>query len=416
MAVLGGAFGLLAVGLALLAALRFLPTALRGNDDVGLLLSVGGWVLTALGVFGICLSFMSPLWAIIYGFALLFVALMAVNRRGRAQRRMLLQMLAAAAERGLPLAPAAAAMADEAAGKVGRQAGALARLLSGGAPLPDALRMAGSLVARQQMALIWLGAETGALDAALREASRETDREAVLGGVIVHLMYFFALLWIGGGIVIFVMLKIVPAFKQIFEDFDTELPEMTVALIDMTMLMTDFWFLLIPLLPVFLGVFCYVVLVYLGWIDMRPPIVDRLLRRFDTAFILRGLAVAVETQHPLDRALGVLAGVHPAAWVREKLARAAEGIWAGAHWCDSLHHAGLLRRDDVQVLRSAERAGNLAWALRAVADCNERRLAYRLRIALETASPLVLLALGAVVFVIVVALFLPLVKILEALT
>ena len=67
------------------------------------------------------------------------------------------------------------------------------------------------------------------------------------------------------------------------------------------------------------------------------------------------------------------------------------------------------------MLGSAQRVGNLAWALREMAESNERRLGYRLQFWLQLLFPMLLICLGAVVFVLVVAYFCPLVSLIEAL-
>ena len=84
----------------------------------------------------------------------------------------------------------------------------------------------------------------------------------------------------------------------------------------------------------------------------------------------------------------------------------------GCAWHESLYRHGLIRKSDLAVLQSAERAGNLSWALRELADSNRRRLAYRLNAALQLLFPPAVLCFGAAVLFIVVAMFLPLIDIL----
>ena len=73
------------------------------------------------------------------------------------------------------------------------------------------------------------------------------------------------------------------------------------------------------------------------------------------------------------------------------------------------------RRNDAAVLASAQRVGNLDWALRELAESSDRRLGYRLQFWLQLIFPLIVLAVGALVFLLAVAYFLPLVTLITKL-
>jgi type II secretory pathway component PulF len=88
----------------------------------------------------------------------------------------------------------------------------------------------------------------------------------------------------------------------------------------------------------------------------------------------------------------------------------------GEDWCESLRRVRLIANADAAVLKAAQRVGNLAWALDEMADSSLRRWAYRLRAVLNVVFPLLLLAIGIFVMLIVIGLFLPLIKLIEGLT
>ena len=102
--------------------------------------------------------------------------------------------------------------------------------------------------------------------------------------------------------------------------------------------------------------------------------------------------------------------------MRMLLRRAAGDVQDGRDWVESLYSHGLIRRADLAVLQAAERVGNLPWALREMAESNRRRFAYRLLSVVQTAFPLVIILFGAIVGFIVVALFIPLISLIQALS
>ena len=418
MRLFAGAAGMSVVGAAVLVALRLLPPSQPSEeaDAIRVLLSVIGWCLMLMGMLGVSHFLMPAGLGLLHWFALVIVLLMALNRSRNEKRQALLQMLALAVRRQIPLASAAAATADETGGKIGRQCEELALRLQRGDRLDRALQTLPGVLPRRSRPLVHLGLETGCLDAALEEATAERDPTSILGQWMTQLLYFAALLFVATSVLMFVMIKIVPAFKTIFEDFGTELPAITQLLIDLSTLFVNYWYLFSPFWLLLMGLLIYSVLLYLGWIDWEPPFLNRVTDRFDTATILRGLAVVAEAQRPLLHGVQALTAVYPKDRIRRRLAQVAGEMALGVDWCDSLWANRLISATDAGLLRAAEKVGNLAWALRMAADSHERRLAYRLRLLLEVGSPMALLAIAMTVAFVVVALFMPLIKIIETLT
>ena len=76
-------------------------------------------------------------------------------------------------------------------------------------------------------------------------------------------------------------------------------------------------------------------------------------------------------------------------------------------------HGRIIRRTEHAILQAAQRAGNLPWAMQEMADSARRRFFYKLQALVQTAFPFALIGLGLVVMYIVVALFWPLVTLIE---
>ena len=76
----------------------------------------------------------------------------------------------------------------------------------------------------------------------------------------------------------------------------------------------------------------------------------------------------------------------------------------------------LLNQREAALLRSAQRAGNLPWALEALGTRFEQRWQFRLMFWMEFVRPAVLIVLGLIVAVFDLAFFLPLVKLINDLS
>ncbi len=424
------------LGVALLASHRLIsgPRDRLRDDPVNLTLTVTGWVLIVVGLFGgfagASLAGLSTLgqvpaaftvlnlaWStwLLWWLAVVWVLIDGLRMRRAAQQNALLWLLCVSAERFMPLAPAVAAFARERGGSFGRRVRRLAEMIETGVPLPEALAQAGRIVPPLALSTVSVGWQSGALAPALRQAAagRSLDdsvRMTLTGKVVYVLLAAVYGLWILG----VVMIGIVPQFRTLLGDSYVGLPSATRHLAALARFF-EFWPLFALLcLPVAL-LLVWAALRHYGWIRWDPPGTGWLSRRLDAANVMDAMSLVAGQERPLWEGVASLAHAYPKPNVRWRLARAADDIEAGTDWAESLHGRGLIRRADLAILQAAQRAGNLPWALREMAQSNRRRFAYRLQAIAQTAFPVVVIFFGAVVAFIVVALFLPLVRLIKSL-
>ncbi len=412
------------LGAALLWAVRLVYGTRRGTSDdlIRRLLLLAGWVLLLAGTIGTILGLSGTLllilaFGLLIAFLVLSVVCLAYLKYMEAERRTLLWALLVAAEKGIPLEQAARAFADERSVQIGPRVSRLAGLLESGVPLPNALTMSRNPVPTDALLAVRLGAETGRMGPALRMSVDHIDHfEGAMRGVLAKLFYVVTVLGFGTAIVALVMLWIVPAWTRMFEEFDLSLPAVTQLNIAVSQFMLKTWPLMIPLYGLLFLVFLFAISYYIGWSRYELPVFSRFWIRCDGALVLRSLALAVRQDRELGPTVFMLSRQYPRPSVGKRLAQASAHIDNGVHWCDALEMVSLFKPTDVAVLKAAERVGNLAWALDEMADSALRRFAYRLRAGLAVGFPLVVLAFGAIVFVIVVGMFLPLIEMIQGLS
>jgi type II secretory pathway component PulF len=392
---------------------------------------------------------------------------MIVDRLRRAEHRALLWSLAVAAERGIPLPEAARAYADETRGSTGQRALRLALALEAGQPLSRAVRSARLRLAAPMRLAVGLGETLGVLGPAMRQQLDDSQQaDAALRDTLVRFAYLTVVVLVLQGVLTFVMLKIVPVFQKMFEEFGLELPSMTQLIINVSnwfvaygwfyvfilmviptavlslVLLIGLWKWLIDefnewfpslarlgiarfaILVSIVVMFCLhvpvlllaVALLFVGVFPRDLPLLWRLFRRYDGAMIMRGLALAVKKEVPLPRAMELVVEQYPMRYASGALSDATVRVKGGMPWPESLRQAGLIAQTDVAVLASAQRAGNLPWALEEMAESALRRTNYRLQVALQMLFPPAVLLLGMSVAFFVIGLFLPLVALIQGLT
>jgi type IV pilus assembly protein PilC len=214
----------------------------------------------------------------------------------------------------------------------------------------------------------------------------------------------------------FVMIKIVPAFRDIFVEFNLDLPPMTEFAVTASNFFVHYLAVPVALLMLFALVASgYVAICYLLDIQVLRPLIDQVFRGRRLADVLRILAVATEQREPLSDVLKRLAVDFPSGTIRGQLVPAAKAVAAGANWQTTLVHAEIVNSPEGSLLKAAERAANLPWAFRQIARRREKNAIYRLSAALQVIYPLVILVLGCLVGFFVISLFVPLVRLIQGL-
>lgn len=339
-----------------------------------------------------------------------------LSRRGSTQRESLLWAMAIAAERRLPLAPAALAFVEQYSGSFRVKAEILAQLLNEGTPLPQALDAVPGLLNKDADLLVRIGWSTRTLPESLRlAASARASRRVAWGGVASRFSYLVVVFIAIQIITALVLYYIAPKYEAIFKDFGQTLPPVTIWTLQLSNFMGHYWPLTLLLILLETILFSLVPISLFGFFSHGIPFIDSLFRRRHSSLVLRALALTTEGQRPVSDGLKVLATSYPSGWIRRRLKEVVRDTDRGADWVESLGAHSLISVADEAVLRSAQRAGNLPWALREIADTNEKRLGYRMQLWLQMFFPVMIAALGLLVFVMAVAYFSPIARLIEVL-
>ncbi|MBX6315420.1 MAG: type II secretion system F family protein [Isosphaeraceae bacterium] len=348
------------------------------------------------------------------GLLALAIAIVVVLIRGQAaQREALLWVLSVAAERRMPLAPGIEAYAELCGVGYRWRARALASLLDAGVTLPDASDLVPGVLPSDAVLLARVGWQSGTLARALRDAAASRASMAPYRKALAsQLLYIFGVLFVLQSVAAFVFIRIAPRFEATFADFGLDLPEVTKLIFRFSHSPVALGGLLVLYLME-LALLLYLPLAYFGMLGGGGLLLDLFYRRRHTRTLLRALAMAVEGGRPLPEAIALMMRSYPARRVRVRLQRVQGDLEQGRDWIEALWARRLIRRTDAAVLRTAQRVGNLPWALRELADGIERRFGYRAQAWLQALLPLAVLALGAFVFLVAIGFFYPLVKLIS---
>jgi type II secretory pathway component PulF len=226
-------------------------------------------------------------------------------------------------------------------------------------------------------------------------------------------MYLAAVLLVGFPIVVFNETRIVPKYRDIFHEFAMSLPPVTESFLRFTGVFADYAWLLVLALIVLALLFLFA----------RPGrfIRHAMVRVFGTkrsqwsGDLLRMIAVASNAGRPIAGALSTLARYHFDPTIRSKLLYVRNEVEQGAQLWQSMGAAELITSADERALDLSERLGNRSWVLSQLAYAKSRRAAHRLDLTSQLFMPFVVLLLGSFVLYQALAMFTPLVTLIESL-
>jgi type II secretory pathway component PulF len=212
--------------------------------------------------------------------------------------------------------------------------------------------------------------------------------------------------------VVFLMTFIVPKFEKIFADLKVKLPAAT-----QTFMEVSRWFARYawasPLVWLLLLILVNVVL-FSSRVKWHLPLVGWIYRLYARGQFLQLLGLMLQTGKPLpeilDRALE--SDLLPGA-VTTRVNGLAVDLYQGRPLAESLARRGLVTAPMHGLVAAAERAQNLPWALEELGDTLLRRsarISHRLSM---TVFPLAIVACACVVAFVAVAMFLPLVALIN---
>jgi len=383
---------------------------LRGVMILVALIALVFWLGRELGPWLVVLLVLVLLIALICGLIALVV------RRQSTQREALLWVVATSAEKEMPIEPGVEACADLSGGMFALRVRSAIRWMHRGASPGEAFSRVGGVLPVPGLVLLRLGWDNPKLAEALHDLSRararvRPDRAALAVRVALLLLTIVAVPVIGG----FYLYWIMPQLEAIASEFDYPFPELSLAIASLDMGGASGniqWLAIVMCLSL---IFALGLLIWLfDPLYWGITVFDWFQLRRHGALVARALAGEVTRDRPMPESFEAIARAHSSGVVRRRLQWAARLVRRGAPWTAALVRVGFIRKADAAVLDAAQRAGNLPWALRDVADAAERRAGLRINALLQILFPATILLLGGMIGVLVVAFFLPLVQMIQS--
>ena len=267
--------------------------------------------------------------------------------------------------------------------------------------------------------MVKAGEAGGALEVILQRLADFKEKAQSLKRKIVGAMiYPAAVITVAVGIVSFIMIFIIPKFKKIFEDFDTDLPAMTQTLIDVSDWMFNYWYFLF-IAPIAFWLFIKIVkknktgAYVVDWLSLRIPLVGKILHIGTIARVTRTLGTLIASGVPILEGLIIARDTAGNAVFVRAFDNIYSAIREGETIAVPLKEARIVDDLVVNMVDVGEETGALDDMLYKVADVYDEEVEVRVESLVSLLEPIMVVVLGLIVGFIVIALFLPLIKLLN---
>lgn len=263
------------------------------------------------------------------------------------------------------------------------------------------------------ISMIQVGENTGRLEESFAMMAEYIDRNRrIANNIKTALRYPTTVLTAIAIAIGIVNLFVIPKFASFFEANNLELPWQTVFLLNTSNFFVDYWM-------VVLGVMIGGFFGFRHWINtvkgryrwhrfiIRAPLVGDILHRSFMARFARSFAMAYGAGVPIVQAMGVIARSIGNEFIAGHVSGMREGIERGEALTRTANATGMFTPVVMQMFAVGEEAGNLDEMMTHIADFYEEEVDYDVKNLSDKIEPLIYVAMGVMVLILALGIFVP---------
>lgn len=265
------------------------------------------------------------------------------------------------------------------------------------------------------------GEASGSLETAMERMAIQFEKSAKTQALIKKAMiYPIVVACVAVAVVIVMLTFVIPRYIEMFEQLDTELPGITLAVIAMSDFVKNYWFILVPAIIAIVFVFKtwsktssgkHV----LGKLALKIPAVKNLVVKSASAQMARTLSTLLTAGVPLIEAVDIVADTMTNIWFKEALKESVDQIMIGVPLSQPLQTSGLFPPMVYHMIRIGEEAGSTEEMLNKLADYYEEEVEMAVQSLMAAMEPMIIIVLACIVGVLIGAVMAPMVNMYAAL-
>jgi len=293
--------------------------------------------------------------------------------------------------------------------------------VEGGSTFSEALGKHPAVFDKLYTNMVRAGEAGGVLDTILRRLAEFMEKSQKLRRMVIGAMVYPAVVvFVSAGILCGIMLFVVPAFQEIFADIGADLPFPTVILINLSNLLRNFWFL-IPGIPfVFIVAYKFIASspsgrYMLDSLTLRIPLFGDIMKKSTISRFTRTLGTLITSGVPILEALAIIKGAIGNVVVANAINHVHDSIREGESIAEPLAQSGVFDDIVVNMIDVGEETGELDKMLIKIADNYDDEVDVAVGALVSLMEPILIVFMGGAIGFIVIALFMPLISLVEKL-
>jgi type IV pilus assembly protein PilC len=302
--------------------------------------------------------------------------------------------------------------------------GGVADEVEGGGTLSDAMAKFPKAFDKLYVNMINAGEMGGVLDLILARLADFMEKAAKLKKKVIGAMIYPAVvISIAVGVVSLIMIVVIPKFEGIFRDFKTELPAPTKMLLAISRwFANDYGWAYVLISPiVFVGLMKLIQMSEGGKylvdaVKLKVPILGGILGKTAIARFTRTLGTLISAGVPILDAINITKETCGNEVYTRALAKVHDAIREGESMADPLRATKVCDAIVVNMIDVGEETGDLDKMLIKVADNYDSDVDVLVSSLISILEPVMVVVLGVIVGFIVVALFMPMVSLIETIS
>ena len=286
-----------------------------------------------------------------------------------------------------------------------------------GSSLSEALAKHSNIFSELFMNMVRAGESSGMLDEILDRVALYLEKTSSLQKKIKSaLVYPIAVVIMALGITVFLMVKVIPVFKDIYEGFGAALPKPTAVLISISDFMTHYFYVAIGI-AIAAG---FALMRYLksdqgklafDRFKLNVPIFGTLVRKIAVGKFTRTLSTLIRSGVPILNSLEIVGKTSGNKVMEIAVEGVRQNVKEGEAIAEPLGKSGVFPPMVVRMVSVGEQTGELEKMLSKIADFYDEQVDAAVTGLTSLIEPLIIAFLGIVVGGIVICMFLPILKI-----
>ncbi|GJQ22579.1 MAG: type II secretion system F family protein [Planctomycetia bacterium] len=291
--------------------------------------------------------------------------------------------------------------------------------IEGGNTLSGALAKHPRVFDKLYVNIIKAGETGGSLDIILQRLADFREKiERLIRKIIGAMVYPVVVTVVAVGILVGLMIFIIPNFAKIFEELNLELPTPTKMLITFSMTLKDQW-MFIPAIPFSTFIIYKIagkikkVRLFIDRTKFKLPVFGKIINKSTVSRFTRTLATLIYSGVPILDALNNVKDATGNAAMTHTIQNIHDSIRSGESITKPLRASKICNEMVVNMVEVGEETGELDKMLSKVADNYDDEVDRAVEAMVSLIEPMMIVFLGGSVGFIVIAMFVPLIKLMQ---